>query len=239
MMIIKSMGGIWILLVCILLNTACGNKQADTTPVSNKTTLEVLKNETTDINSPAKAYKAMQDGNQRYMNGQFIHVHIKRLNEEDDDNEKPFVTILTCPDLKIPTEILFDVDRNNIQLIRSNACLENDSVVASITNGLINHDIQLVMVLGHHDCPALKKSLEDRFSENPVLNKKIDSAIVYDPVVKEPIYSKTAINNVKQVAIRLARANATIDNAIRKSKLEIKPVFYNETHRKVIFTEGL
>jgi carbonic anhydrase len=239
MKIITSKTGLWVSTFFILFITACGNKQGDTTPVSSRTTLEVVKNEITDINNPGKAYQAMVEGNQRYMNGQFIHVHIKRLNEEDEEGEKPFVAILTCPDLKIPPEILFDVDRNNIQLIRSNASLENDSVIASLKDGVLKHNIHLVMVLGHHDCPALKRLLADRVSEKPADNKKIDSAIDYDPILNEPVYSKTAVNNVKQVASRILKSSAFIDSAIKKSGLEVKPVFYNETHRKLIFTEGL
>lgn len=239
MKIITKKAGYHLLLFCLLIATACGNKHTDPAPVNSRTTLEAVKTETADINSPARAYQALIEGNQRYMNGQFMHVHIKRLNEDDDDGEKPFVAILTCPDFKIPAEILFDVDRNNILLFKSNASMENDSIVASVTDAVNRHNIQLVVVLGHHDCPSLKKLLADRFAESHVKDKKLEDAVVNEPTLNQPIYSKTAINNTRQVANRLINANPVISNAVKKTRLWIKPVFYNELHRKLVFSEGL
>ena len=238
MRIITRKANLTVFFSCFLLIIGCGDKKV-TPALSNKTILEAVNTDASKIKTPDDAYKALKAGNQRYQDGQFIHVHIKRLNEDEEDYEKPFVAILTCTDLKIPAEILFDVDRDNIKLFKTSANLEDDSVITSLTEEVSNHNIPLVMVLGHQDCPSLKKLLANQGSGNPEIKKKIDTAIVFNPGIHEPVYNKTAVNNVKQVANRLIKSSQVIENAVNMTTLEVKPLFYNELHRKLVFSEDL
>ena len=239
MRIISRKANLTVILSCLLLMIGCGDKKGETSPVSNNTILEAINTDVSQIKSPEDAYKALKAGNQRFKDGQFVHVHIKRLNEDEEDYEKPFVAILTCTDLKIPAEILFDVDRDNIKLFKTDASLEDDSVIASISEEVANHNIPLVMVLGHHDCPSFKRLMASQGSENPEIKKKIDSAMVYDQGIHEPDYSKTVVNNVKEVARRLVKSNRVLENAVNLSTLEVKPIFFNEELRKLVFAEEM
>ena len=76
-------------------------------------------------------------------------------------------------------------------------------------------------------------------SENPEIKKKIDSAMVYDQGIHEPVYSKTVVNNVKEVARRLVKSNRVLENAVNLSTLEVKPIFFNEELRKLVFAEEM
>src|SRR6266496_1758795 len=78
---------------------SCNNKQTDpgeTYP--SQTKLETLPAELANVKTSDKALKALQEGFGRYKNGQFKHIHIKRVTDQQDEEPDPFVAIISCSD---------------------------------------------------------------------------------------------------------------------------------------------
>jgi len=145
-----------------LISFACNTKQPDNPTLANtpKSKLEAVPNEL-DINTPGEAFKALQEGNKRYRNGQFEHIHIKRVTGQPNEDPIPFVAILTCTDLKIPAEILFDLDKSNILLLQTAGNVADANVLTALKSSLGSKKLKLVLVLGHNNCGAIQRVLNN------------------------------------------------------------------------------
>ena len=213
---------------------ACRRKNGDPKTVSNNTTLEVIKTQADQVNTPSDALRALIEGNKRYLNGQFVHVHIKRLTDESIDKENPFVAVLACNDLRIPPEILFDVDKDNILLIKTDANIENDSTLAILQDAVKNKKIKMVLVLGHEDCPALR-SIVSSTDKNDSGFRKIESSISLDEMTGKPLFNKTSLMSALNTARRIAKSITKMDSSIPAGNLIVKAAVYEEAKKQLHF----
>lgn len=111
--------------------------------------------------NPDQALQLLRDGNQR-----FAENHAEHL----DDNvarrmavtstQKPFATILSCVDSRVPIELIFDRGIGDLVVIRSAGEVLDRSVVGSLEFGVAELNTPLLMVLGHQRCGALTAAVK-------------------------------------------------------------------------------
>jgi len=221
----------------VLLSSACKSNQTDDGPTvanTSRTRLEVLPTE--DIDTPEEAFKALQAGNERYENGRFEHVHIKRVTGQPNEEPIPFVAILTCTDFKIPPEILFDLDKNNILLLQTAGNIADENVLTAIQSSLESKKLKLVLVLGHNNCGAIKKVLNnDKSPQLLKLSAQLAEAAPANGTDTLPLIDRTAMNNIRLTVTGIASKNAKIDTLSKEGNLQIKGAFYSANSGKVIY----
>jgi carbonic anhydrase len=108
-----------------------------------------------------QALQLLRDGNQRFAENRAEHL---------DDNlerriavistQKPFATILSCVDSRVPIELIFDRGIGDLVVIRSAGEVLDRSVVGSLEFGVAELNTPLLMVLGHQRCGALTAAVK-------------------------------------------------------------------------------
>jgi carbonic anhydrase len=108
-----------------------------------------------------QALQLLRDGNQR-----FAEDHAEHLDDNParrmavSSTQKPFATILSCVDSRVPIELIFDRGIGDLVVIRSAGEVLDRSVIGSLEFGVAELNTPLLMVLGHQRCGALTAAVK-------------------------------------------------------------------------------
>jgi carbonic anhydrase len=191
-----------------------------------------------------QALQLLRDGNQRFADDRAEHV---------DDNlarrmavsstQKPFATILSCVDSRVPIELIFDRGIGDLVVIRSAGEVLDRSVVGSLEFGVAELNTPLLMVLGHQRCGALTaavKAFDTHETQPGDLEYLIDAlAPAVRQVAGQP--GDRVTNAVKvNVALTVAqlRKSAVLAQAESTGKAKIIGAYYSVDTGKVDVLDG-
>jgi carbonic anhydrase len=110
--------------------------------------------------SPATAWKALQEGNQRFAAGKPEHPsqsveHRARL----ATGQQPTAVVFGCADSRVAAEIIFDQGLGDMFVVRTAGHIIDSAVLGSIEYALAVLNVPLIVVLGHDSCGAVKATL--------------------------------------------------------------------------------
>nr|AQT39426.1 putative carbonic anhydrase b-CA(1)-3 [Streptomyces sp.] len=74
--------------------------------------------------------------------------------------QHPFAVVLGCVDSRVPPELVFDQGLGDLLTVRSAGSILDEAVLASITYGVLELGIPLVVVLGHQSCGAVTAAVQ-------------------------------------------------------------------------------
>ena len=106
--------------------------------------------------TPAEAWSALRDGNDRFVRGEMEHPsqgidHRASLSGE----QHPFAVIFGCSDSRVAAEIIFDQGLGDVFVVRTAGHVLDTTVIGSIEYGVELLGASLVVVLGHDSCGAV------------------------------------------------------------------------------------
>lgn len=107
--------------------------------------------------TPQRAMKLLVAGNRRWVTGQVQHPH-QSIERRDalSRTQRPFATIVSCMDSRVPPELVFDRGLGDLAVIRTGAqVLDGGVVLGSIEFGSGQLHTPLIFVLGHQRCGAV------------------------------------------------------------------------------------
>lgn len=115
--------------------------------------------------SADEALQRLREGNQRFVS----HVvsldallsHARRAEQALVQN--PFAVVLGCSDSRAPAEFVFDQGLGDLFVIRVAGNIAAPSQIGSIEFAVERFGVQLVVVLGHSNCGAVRATLEHCF----------------------------------------------------------------------------
>lgn len=113
---------------------------------------------------PIKANEALEilkKGNTRYQMMNSSHSGIgKKDREKLILGQKPHAIVLSCSDSRVPPEIIFDQKLGEIFVIRTAGQSLGFSAIASIEYAVSHLGTNLIVVMGHESCGAVKAALD-------------------------------------------------------------------------------
>lgn len=107
-----------------------------------------------------KALTFLKNGNARYTRG-----HLRRDGATKADRErlvtgqKPHTIVLSCSDSRVPPEVVFDQKLGEIFIIRTAGQTLDFGAIASIEYAVSHVGANLIVVMGHESCGAVKAAL--------------------------------------------------------------------------------
>lgn len=155
---------------------------------------------------------------------------LKRLST----GQKPHAIVLSCSDSRVPPEVLFDQKLGEIFVIRTAGQAIDSSVIASIEYAVSHLGTNLIVVMGHESCGAVKAALSTLNGEDagsPSLNKLVGdihprlqrfSRVPASAGVLEESWA-----NVNGVSQDLAARSEIIQSAIESGELKIQKALYH------------
>ncbi|MBO9667394.1 MAG: carbonic anhydrase [Bdellovibrio sp.] len=102
----------------------------------------------------------LKNGNTRYTTG-----HLRSDGASSSDRarltrgQKPHAIILSCSDSRVPPEVVFDQKLGEIYVVRTLGEALDNNVIASIEYGVQQLGSNLIVVMGHEACGAVKATL--------------------------------------------------------------------------------
>jgi carbonic anhydrase len=111
--------------------------------------------------TPAEAWRALQLGNERFVQGEPAHPDQDAAHRaEVAEGQKPFATVFGCSDSRCAAEIIFDQGLGDLFVVRTAGHVVDSGVLGSLEFGAALLDIPLIVVLGHDLCGGVSATMD-------------------------------------------------------------------------------
>lgn len=111
--------------------------------------------------TPDHALQRLMEGNQRFINGKRQNPHQDRTRlAEVAKTQKPFASILSCADSRVPSEIIFDQGFGDLFICRVAGNIATPEEIGSLEFGALVLGAKLIMVMGHERCGAVDATIK-------------------------------------------------------------------------------
>lgn len=182
------------------------------------------------------------DGNNRFVSGKSVHPDesISRV-QEIKTAQHPFAIVVSCSDSRVSPEIIFDQGLGDIFSIRTAGNVIGDLELGSIEYAVEHLHCNLIVVLGHENCGAIKAFLEDT---DEVHNDHIGKILEYlkAEIEEQEVLAKDHHNiplaveaNVKHGVKLLEHSKPILEQSVDHKQLKIVGALYNLSTGKVTF----
>ena len=110
--------------------------------------------------SPITAWKALSEGNERFVAGKPEHPSQSIEHRASlADGQKPTAVVFGCADSRVAAEIIFDQGLGDMFVVRTAGHVIDSAVLGSIEYAVTVLNVPLIVVLGHDSCGAVKATL--------------------------------------------------------------------------------
>jgi carbonic anhydrase len=112
--------------------------------------------------TPDAAIKELVAGNQRFASNQLTSIQhdLEVLKNRTAEKQEPFAAVLACADSRVPVELIFDQTIGEIFVTRLAGNLVTPEIIASLEYAVAVLGVEVVLVLGHANCGAVKAALK-------------------------------------------------------------------------------
>ncbi|MCW8922977.1 MAG: carbonic anhydrase [Gammaproteobacteria bacterium] len=199
----------------------------------------------------SEAIKKLKEGNQRFVSGvRSIDTIVKQIQRADFiEGQAPFAIILGCSDSRVPAEIIFDQGLGDLFVIRVAGNIVAPSQVGSVEFAAELFGTQLVVVLGHSMCGAVKATIDEL--ERPSEEKSSNVLSIVDRIrpTVEPLFETELRNdpdkllessihaNILASTNHLMHGSQMLENMVQQGKLKIVGAEYSLETGYVNFLE--
>jgi len=110
--------------------------------------------------NPPAALEELRAGNARFVAGEVLQPRreLERLRQLGE-GQKPYAAILGCADSRVPVEIVFDEGFGDLFVVRVAGNVATAVEIASLEFAVAALGVQVILVLGHGNCGAVKAAL--------------------------------------------------------------------------------
>jgi len=110
----------------------------------------------------AGAWARLQEGNQRWFSGHSNAAQLRSPQRRAElvEGQRPFAAVLSCSDSRVPPEVLFDQGLGDLFVVRTAGQAVDNAVLGSLEYAVAVLDVDLVLVLGHEKCGAIKAAAQ-------------------------------------------------------------------------------
>jgi carbonic anhydrase len=191
--------------------------------------------------APDQALGWLKNGNNRYLNGFFrkdgaSKTDVNRLST----GQTPHTIVLSCSDSRVPPEVVFDQKLGEIFVVRTAGEMVDDSVLASIEYGVEHLGANLILVMGHSSCGAVKAAFgtpAGTDTGSPYINALVAEV---QPRIAQRMRSPASAgfvaegwDNARGVSLKLMEKSKIIRDAAKSGTLRLETALYHLDSGKV------
>ena len=111
--------------------------------------------------SPAAAWTALKQGNERFVAGRPEHPSQSTEHRASlAVAQRPTAVLFGCADSRVAAEIIFDQGLGDMFVVRTAGHVIDSAVLGSIEYAVTVLDVPLIVVLGHDSCGAVQATLD-------------------------------------------------------------------------------
>jgi carbonic anhydrase len=177
--------------------------------------------------TPDEALQTMMDGNKRFTEGrlQSLNEDLAILKAKTAEKQEPFAAVLSCADSRVPVEFVFDQSIGHLFVVRVAGNVATPEITASLEYGIAVLGVNLLMVLGHSNCGAVKATIEGKAVPGQI-------GALYAPIWPAVNAAGNDLDaaidaNAKMQATLLSRTSTVIADATKQGKLKVVAARYD------------
>ena len=180
--------------------------------------------------SPDQALQELLAGNRRFASGAGIHPRQSPYRRaEVAPAQYPFALIIGCSDSRVPPEIIFDCGLGDLFVVRTAGHALDDAGYASVQYVVEHLGVQLIVVLGHSGCGAVKAVI-DRV-EAPghlgILIARLQPAVDAASVRTGDSVHNAVIENIRRTVAHLKALEPVMADLVAAGKVSVVGAFYD------------
>jgi len=178
----------------------------------------------------------LMQGNTRYVNSTTVcHNDWTAKRAALLENQKPFAVIVCCSDSRVPPEMIFDQTLGDLFVVRIAGNVVDEFAIGSIEYGVEILGANLVLVLGHSNCGAVKAALKGLKFDNHIQDvvNEIQPAIRSVKGESGDPLEMAIKANVVNVENKLRTSKQVLAKLIDKGTLRIAGAYYQLDSGKV------
>lgn len=184
----------------------------------------------------------LMEGNTRFASGGGLRPRADEVRRADTsaNGQKPFCSILSCSDSRVPAEILFDQGIGDLFVVRVAGNVADTDEIGSIEYGVGHLETPLLLVLGHTACGAVSDVATgaDVHGNIPKLVENIKPALSRSKKAHKDLKGKELVpyaieENVWQSIDDIYRRSPEIRKRAREGKVKIVGGVYDLASGKV------
>lgn len=191
-----------------------------------------------------EALQQLEDGNKRFAEGtpQRPRQSADSIKTASDGKPNPLAIIVTCSDLQVPMEAVFDVGFGDLQVIRVLGNVVGAYELASLEHAIHRFpETPLIIVVGHRKCEFIrcavnKSETTDRIRKlTGLLAPAIDLMKKTNPhaVENEDVANGAIKYNVRHTQAMIVRHSEAVKARIREKKLTVYGGIYEDATGRV------
>lgn len=219
--------------------TACGssgnssNSTASNAPPKNSAKSESAPIETKD------ALQRLIEGNARFVKGTSIHPDLEAMRRNGlKKGQNPFAVILSCSDSRVPPEIVFDQGLGDLFVARVAGNIFDDAVDGSIEYAVEHLGAEMIVVMGHETCGAVKAAVEDNQEAHiKYLAQSIKPAIVEALKLPGDKIDNSVRANARYVVNQIKQNEPILAKKVAEKKLRVVAAYYDLDNGEVTFEQ--
>ena len=155
------------------------------------------------------ALKKLVDGNKRYVEAIAGNAELSTPTNRQDvaAGQKPFAIIVGCSDSRVPAELVFHQGLGDLFVIRVAGNIVAPSQIGSVEFACQNFGTQLVVVLGHSHCGAVKATVEALTSGKNDFSPNVASIVDRVTPAVRPVVEGQQFSDQDDLVHQAMRAN--------------------------------
>jgi len=203
-----------------------------------------------------EAILLLKEGNAAFVNGNLSHLKTNITPQKRATltaSQAPYAIVLTCSDSRVPPEILFDKGLGEIFTIRVAGNVIAEHEIGSIEYAVEHLHTNLIVVLGHEKCGAVKATYDAHGTDTTELGPNLNSLISsIEPAVSAVLSAdggkpadtyaqaaqleKCVVENAKMVMDSLIETSPVIKEFVEAGELKVVQAKYDLDDGKVTFS---
>lgn len=195
------------------------------------------------ITTPDEALAALTAGNERFVSGNPMNQDFSKQIAKTSEDQKPYATILSCLDSRIPPEIVFDQGIGDVFVGRVAGNVESVNMVGSFEFAAALKGVKLIVVMGHTSCGAVAGACQDaKLGNLTALLGEIQPAVQLvkkdhpnENVCASPLVDDISVANVTETIKGIREMSPVITDLEAQGKLKLVGAMYDITTGKVTF----
>jgi len=141
-----------------------------------------------------EALNKLIEGNKAYVSSDKDGINSNMALHETILEQKPFAIILGCSDSRVPAELIFRQGLGELFVIRIAGNIVAPSQIGSIEFACQQFGTQLVVVLGHTQCGAIKATVESLINDSDDFSPNLASIVDLVTPAVLPLANYSQIN---------------------------------------------
>jgi carbonic anhydrase len=170
--------------------------------------------------------KRLLAGNRRFVTENYNRGDIGPARRAElSKGQHPYAIIVDCSDSRVAPEIIFDQGLGDVFVVRTAGNTLDNIVIGSLEYAVEHLGVQLILVLGHEDCGAVKATIGIGAGKAEghidAIVQAIKPAVAIARTKPGDVLNNAVAENVDLVVERLRTSQPILGNAVQAGKVKI------------------